>query len=185
MDTKATAVFGIFQDVFSVQRAAIALRDADYRNAAVSVLFPDSRRTTDFSREKKIKPPQGLTVGSRIGAVVGGAIGWLTGSGAFTIPGLDSFNASDPIVAALAGIGTGGVVGAIVGCLIDLRSREHGARHTRSASAIARSIKNEDHRNSGGFLLCVHCDTDCARRAETILKNTGADAVSFSGNAAA
>src|SRR5262249_19003373 len=39
--------------------------------------------------------------------------------------------------------------------------------------------------NLGGFLLSVYChDTDWARRAETILKNTGADAVSFSGGAA-
>lgn len=174
MDTKATAVFGIFQDVYSLQRAATALRDAEYRNAAVSVLFPDRRRTTDFSQEKKTDAPEGLTIGSRIGAIVGGAFGWLTGSGVVTIPGLDTLNASGPIVAALGGIGAGSVVGGIVGFLIHLRIRPYGAR------------RYEKRRNSGGFLLCVHCDdTDWARRAETILKNTGADAVSFSGSSAA
>ena len=173
MDTKATAVFGIFQDVSSLQRAALVLRHADYRNAVVSVLFPDRRCTPDFSQQEKNNASGSLAIGSGIGAVLGGAFGWFTGNGAFTFPGLDAFNASGPIVSALAGIGAGGVVGGIFGFLIDLRIRGWGARHS------------EELRNSGGFLLCVQCDdTDCAQRAEAILKNTGADAVSFSGNGA-
>jgi hypothetical protein len=173
MNTQATTVFGIFQDVSSLRRAAMALRDAEYRNTAVSVLFPDKRRTT-FAEEKKTNAPEVLTAGSRIGAVVGGALGWLTGSGAFTFPGLDSFIASGPIVAALAGVGVGGAVGGILGALVDLRIRAHRAR------------RYEERRKSGGFLLSVHCDdTHWAREAEMILKNTGADAVSFSGSAAA
>jgi hypothetical protein len=173
MDTKATSVFGIFQDVSSLRRAAMALRDAEYRNTAVSVLFPDKRCTT-FAQEKKTNASEGLTGGSRIGAVVGGAFGWLTGSGTFTFPGLESLMASGPIVAAMAGVGVGGVVGGILSTLVDLRIRAHRAR------------RDEERRKSGGFLLSVHCDdTDWARRAEMILKNTGADAVSFSGSVAA
>jgi hypothetical protein len=172
MDTKATSVFGIFQDVSSLRRAAMALRDAEYRNSAVSVLFPDKQGAMDFAQEeKKTSAPQGFTFGSRIGGVIGGAFGWLTGSGALTIPGLDSFIASGPIVATLAGVGVGGVVGGILGALVHLGIRAR---------------RYEDHRKSGGFLISVHCDdTDSARGAETILKNTGADAVSFCGSAAA
>ncbi len=174
MDTNERAVFGIFQDVSSLERAAMALKDAEYRNAAVSVLFPDRRRTTDFPQEKRTKIPKGPTVGSKIGAVVGGAFGWLTESGAFTIPGLNPLVGSGAIVATLAGIGAGAIVGGILGLLVHVRIR------AREAS------RSEERKKSGGFLLSVHCDnTDWARRAELILKLTGADAVSFSGSSAA
>src|SRR5215510_16381605 len=100
MDTNERAVFGIFQDVSTLERAAMALKDAEYRNTAVAVLFPDRRRK-DFLLERT-NIPKGLAVGSRIGAVVGGAFGWLTGSGVFTIPGLNSLVGSGTIMATLA-----------------------------------------------------------------------------------
>ena len=118
MDTKATTVFGIFPDVSSLQCAAMALRDAEYRNTAVSVLFPDKRRATDSAPQKKDNAPEGVTVGSRVGAVVGGLSGWLMGRGEFTVAGLDSIIVAGPLIAALAGVGAGGVVGGILGALL-------------------------------------------------------------------
>jgi hypothetical protein len=174
MDTHARPVFGMFQDVSSLERAAMALKDAEYRNTAVSVLFPDRRRATAFPQENRTRIPKGPTMGSKIGAVVGGAFGWLTGSSAFTIPGLDSLVGSGPTVATLAGIGAGGIVGGILGLLVHvgIQAREAG--------------RSKERKESGGFLLSVQCEnTDWARRAESILKQTGADAVSFSGSAAA
>src|SRR5262245_35699520 len=173
MDTNAKAVFGIFQNVSSLERAAMALKDAQYRNTAVSVLFPHRRRTTDFSQAKGTEIPK-VTMGSKIGAVVGGAFGWLTENGAFTISGLDPLVGSRAMVATLAGIGAGAIVGGLLGLLVHVRIQAHKAS------------RSEERKKSGGFLLSVHCDnTDWARRAESILKQTGADAVSFSGSAAA
>jgi hypothetical protein len=109
-----------------------------------------------------------------MGAVVGGILGWLTGKDAFTIPRMNSFAASGAVAAALAGLGVGVVVGALVGSLVHRRIRAY------------RSTRHEDGRKSGGFLLSVHCDDGkWAQLAELILKNAGADAVSFSGSAAA
>src|SRR5262249_5200844 len=100
--------------------------------------------------------------------------GWLTGSGVFTIPGLDSLGGSGAIVATLAGIGAGGIVGGILGLLVHMKIQ------------ACEPNRSEERRKSGGILLSVHCDnTDWARRAESILRQTGADAVSFSGSAAA
>src|SRR5262249_27261011 len=106
----------------------------------------------------------------RIGAVVGGLLGWLMGRGEFTVAGLDSIIAAGPLIAVLAGVGAGGVVGGVLGALLDLRIRS------------CRATPHVSRRKTGGFLLSVHCDdADCARRAETIMKKTGAEAVSFSG----
>jgi hypothetical protein len=174
MDSKETAVFGIFQEVSGLKRAAMALRDAKYRSAGVSVLFPDRRSQTDFAREKQRGASKGLTIGTRLGVVIGGVFGWLTGSGALTIPRLNSFASSGPFAATIVGMEAGAVVGGILGGLIHLSIQEHRAK------------RHDEHRKSGGFLLAVHCDSrEWAQLAETILKDAGADAVSFSGNAAA
>jgi hypothetical protein len=92
------------------------------------------------------------------------------GRGEFTVAGLDSIIAAGPFIAALAGVGAGGVVGGILGALLDLRIRPY------------RATPHESRGKTGGFLLSVYCDDgECARKAETIMKNRGADAVSFSG----
>ena len=174
MDTKETAVFGVFQEVSGVKRAAMALKDAKYRSAAVSVLFPDRRSGTDSAPEKQRRTSKGLTIGTGLGMVIGGVFGWLTGSGACTIARLNSFAAAGPIAATVVGVEAGAVVGGILGGLIHLSIQEHRAK------------RHEEHRKSGGFLLSVHCDNrEWAQLAEIILKNAGAHAVSFSGNAAA
>jgi len=174
MDTKETAVFGVFQEVSGVKRAAVALKDAKYRSAAVSVLFPDRRCGTDSAPAKQRRASKGLTIGTGLGMVIGGVFGWLTGSGAFTIPRLNAFAASGPFAATIVGVEAGAVVGGILGGLVHLSIKEHRAK------------RDEGHRKSGGFLLSVHCDNrEWAQLAEIILTDSGADAVSFSGNAAA
>ena len=170
---KENAVFAIFQEVSTLKRAAMALGEARFRNTTVSVLFPDRPCPTNFTDEKR-GLSKGLAVGSEMGAIVGGILGWLTGKDAFTIPRMNSFAVSSPLGAALAGLGVGVVVGALVGSLVHRRIRAH------------RSTPHEDSHKSGGFLLSVHCDDGkWVQLAELILKNAGADAVSFSGNAAA
>src|SRR5215831_16421191 len=105
MDSKQTAVFGIFQEVSSLKCAAMVLREAKYRNTAVSVLFPDRHRTADFAYEKKSEGYKDPKIGSGMGAIVGGVFGWLTGTGVLTLPRLHPFTGSGPISAALAGVG--------------------------------------------------------------------------------
>ena len=172
MDIEATSVYGIFQDVHRLELAAMALRDAEYENTTVSVLFPDERCTTDSGHEKKTSASEGLTTKAGIGAVVGGALGWLTPNRVFTVPGFGVLIGSEPILGTLARMGGGAIVGAILGGFID------------STIRIYRTRDHVTRRQSGGFLLSLRCDRGQARRAETILRNTGAAAVSFSGSAA-
>ena len=96
------------------------------------------------------------------------------GIGALAIPGLGPVIAAGPIVAALAGVGAGGALGGLAGALIGLGIPEYEAK------------RYEGRVRNGGILLSVHCDdSEWTRRAEEILKRTGAEDVSAAGEAAA
>src|SRR5580704_13910215 len=111
MAGKNTAVFGIYTDRSSVDRAVEAFKAAGFSNNDVSALFREKQGTEDFAHEKSTKAPEGATTGrASTGALLGGGLGWLAGIGALAIPGLGPFIAAGPIMAALAGAGVGGAV---------------------------------------------------------------------------
>jgi len=169
---KNTAVFGIYRDRTSVENAVDVLRQEDFRNTDISVLFPENQGTKDFAHEKNTKAPEGAATGAGSGAVIGGTLGWLTGIGALAIPGVGPFIAAGPIVAALAGVGVGGAIGGIAGALIGLGIPEYEAK------------RYEGRIKEGGILLSVHCDdSNWTKRAKEILERTGAQDVSSSGEA--
>ena len=106
--------------------------------------------------------------------MVGGVLGWLAGIGAIAIPGIGPFIAAGPIMGTLAGVGAGGVVGGIVGALVGLGIPEYEAK------------RYEGRIKHGGVLLSVHCDSsDWEKRAEEILRRTGAEDISSAGEASA
>jgi hypothetical protein len=174
MAGKNTAVFGIYRDRTSVENAVDVLRQENFRNTDISVLFPENQGTKDFAHEKNTKAPEGAAAGAGSGAVIGGTLGWLTGIGALAIPGLGPFIAAGPIVAALAGVGVGGAIGGITGALIGMGIPEYEAK------------RYEGRVKEGGILLSVHCDdSNWTKRAKEILERTGAQDVSSSGEAGA
>jgi hypothetical protein len=175
MAGKNTAVFGIYQTRAATEEAVDALRRAGFRNTDVSALFPDNAGTKDFAHEKNTKAPEGATAGAASGVVVGGVLGWLAGIGALAIPGIGPFIAAGPIataITALAGAGAVGVIGGVVGALVGMGVPEYEAK------------RYEGRIKHGGILLSVHCDDgDWVKRAEEILKRTGAEDISSSGEA--
>jgi len=174
MAGKNTAVFGIYRDRTSVENAVDVLRQENFRNTDISVLFPENQGTKDFAHEKNTKAPEGAATGAGSGAVIGGTLGWLTGIGALAIPGVGPFIAAGPTVAALAGAGVGGAIGGITGALIGMGIPEYEAK------------RYEGRVKEGGILLSVHCDdSNWTKRAKDILKRTGAQDVSSTGEAGA
>ena len=174
MAGKNTAVFGIYRDRTSVENAVDVLRQENFRNTDISVLFPENQGTKDFAHEKNTKAPEGAATGAGSGAVIGGTLGWLTGIGALAIPGLGPFIAAGPIVAALAGVGVGGAIGGITGALIGMGIPEYEAK------------RYEGRVKEGGILLSVHCDdSNWTKRAKEILERTEAQDVSSTGEAGA
>jgi hypothetical protein len=172
MAGKNTAVFGIYSNQVNLENSVDALRGAGFSNSDISVLFPTNEGTREFAHEKSTKAPEGTAVGAGTGAVLGGGLGWLAGIGALAIPGLGPFIAAGPIMAALAGVGVGGAVGGLTGALVGLGVPEYEAK------------RYEGRVKDGGILLSVHSDTSGeVARAKEILKQTGAQDISSTGEA--
>jgi hypothetical protein len=172
MSGKKTAVFGIYSSLPSADSATDALVRAGFPPSDISALLPDNLGAKEIGTEKATKAPEGATTGAGSGAVLGGALGLLAGMGALAIPGVGPLIAAGPIMATLAGVGVGGAVGGLTGALIGLGIPEYEAK------------RYEGRMQKGGVLLSVHCDTsDQIKRAKEIMKNTGAEDISSTGEA--
>jgi len=165
------SVFGIFDSKADLERCVAKLKMDDFRNSDISVLMADKGETAKFAHEKETKAPEGATLGGGTGAVIGGALGWLVGIGAIaTIPAFGPLIAAGPIMAALAGVGAGAAVGGVAGALIGVGIPEYEAK------------RYESYVKEGGILLSVHVDDmDWGRKAEDILKQSGARDIATSG----
>src|SRR6202030_3593260 len=174
MAGKKTAVFGIYHTRAQAEQSVDRLLAAGFSNDDVSVLLPDNQTSKDFAHEKNTKAPEGTATGVTTGGAIGGTLGLLAGIGALAIPGVGPFIAAGPIMGALAGLGVGGAVGGLIGALVGIGIPEYEAK------------RYEGRIKEGGVLLSVHCDTsDEITRAKDLLKQTGAEDISYSGEASA
>jgi hypothetical protein len=120
--------------------------------------------------------PGSAAGGVALGAILGGAAGWLVGVGALTIPGIGPVLAAGPIAAALGvagttaavGAGVGVVAGGLVGVLTDWGFSEAEVREYEARAS------------QGDILLTVEVPDEAAGQAETILRHNGADRVGSS-----
>lgn len=170
MAGKNTAAFGIYTNNSAAEVAVDRLIAAGFPNQDISVLMADRKGSKDFAAEKNTKAPEGATTGVGVGGAVGGTLGLLAGLGALAIPGVGPLIAAGPIMGALAGLGVGGAVGGLVGALVGLGIPEYEAK------------RYEGRVKDGGVLLSVHCDSsEEISRAKDVLRKTGADDISSSG----
>jgi len=79
VENKKTAVFGLYSDAMTAERAVDTLVTAGFSNNAISVLLPDNQSTKEFAHEKHTKAPEGTATGAAAGATVGGTLGLLAG----------------------------------------------------------------------------------------------------------
>lgn len=170
MAGKNTAVFGIYRGREEAEIAVDRLLAAGFRGEDISALLPDNVGNKDFAHEKNTKAPEGTTTGAVTGGAVGGTLGLLAGIGALAIPGIGPLIAAGPIVGTLAGVGAGGAVGGLIGALVGMGIPEYEAK------------RYEGRVKKGEVLISVHCDnSDWVKRAKDILKDTGGQDVSSTG----
>jgi hypothetical protein len=171
MASKKVGVFGIYSTRTAVENATESLINAGFPSSDISVLLPESLGgKKEMGTEKATKAPEGTTTGAATGGVIGGTLGVLAGVGLLAIPGLGPFIAAGPIMAGLAGLGVGGAVGGLTGGLIGMGIPEFEAK------------RYEGRLQKGGILVSVHCDTkEEITRAKEVLKTTGAEDVSSTG----
>lgn len=173
-ENKNKVVYGIYPGRQSVELAIEELKAEGFRAADVSALLPNPETSKEFAMENQTKAPEGATTGATSGALIGGTLGWLAGIGSVAIPGLGAFIAAGPLMGLLAGIGVGSVVGGLTGALIGMGIPEY------EASRYEGRVKE------GGILLSVHCDdAPWVDKAKKILKRTGAQDISSSGESSA
>jgi hypothetical protein len=169
-----TAAFGIYHNRSQAEHAVDKLVGTGFHAADISVLYSESQGTKDFAHKKSTKAPEGAAAGATTGAVAGGALGLLAGLGAIAIPGVGPLIAAGPIMATLAGMGTGGAVGGLVGALAGAGVPEYEAK------------RYEGFMKKGGILLSVHCeDSEKVSQAKELLKKTGAEDIAATSEATA
>jgi len=158
---KNTAVFGVYPTYNGLEGAVDALRSFGFRNTDVSFLMmAENAASSDLGNGKAGASPDVITAGA---SSAPGAVGWLIGVGALTIPGFGTFLAGGPVVAAVARAGATGVAGGLIGGLIGIGIPESAAR------------RYEAHVRNGRNLLSVHCDNaEWTKRAQEIFIRTGA-----------
>ena len=148
------------------------LKNANFSNNDISVLFPDKDTTRDFAHEKNTKAPEGAVTGAGTGGVIGGALGWIAGIGMLAIPGVGPFVAAGPIMAALGGAALGAAAGGVAGALIGMGIPELEAK------------RYEGKVMAGNLLISVHTDnSDEIKRAKDIFTRAGAQDICTTGEA--
>jgi hypothetical protein len=174
MSGKKVGVFGIYSTLAAVEYATNLLAHSGFATSEISVLMPESLGgPRDMGTEKATKAPEGAAAGVTAGGVIGGTLGVLAGIGLLAIPGLGPFIAAGPIMAGLAGLGVGGAVGGVTGAFVGMGIPEFEAK------------RYEGRLQKGGILLSVHCDTsEDIKRSKEILRTTGAEDVSSTGESA-
>ena len=169
MAGKNIAVFGIYPHRASFEYAFGVLKEQGFRATDVSVLLQENPGTKDLATRKTTKAPEGATAGAGSGAAIVGALGWLVGTGALSIPTLGPLLVAGPIIATLAGIGAGAVLGGVSGALVGLGTPEYEAKRYQGRI------------EKGGILLSVHCDSsNWVSKAKRLLNSTGAEDISSS-----
>src|SRR4051812_17776432 len=172
MADKNIAVFGIYPMMPNLENGLNELKQAGFRHEDISVLFPENLGSKELATVKSTKAPEGVASGAGSGAVLGGALGWLAGIGAFAIPGIGPFIAAGPIVAALAGVGAAGAAGGLIGALVGVGVPEYEAE------------QYEGRLRKGHLLVSVHSDDSAwAKKAEDVLKKSGGQHVGSSAEA--
>lgn len=156
-------VMGIVDTPAQAEVTVERLLAAGFANDDVSVLFPDRRGTHDFAFEHHTKAPEGALAGAGLGGVIGGIVGIAAGVGVLVVPGLGSLVAAGPLLAALSGIATGGMLAGTIGAILGARVPEIQAKHYDGKSRL------------GSILVAVHVETSGGLKgAREVLRSVAA-----------
>lgn len=134
------------------------LKAARFSSNDISALLTEQ----GSAQVKRTHVPEGVVAGLGIG----GALGWIAGIGVLAIPGFGEFIDASPILAALAGAGTGAVFGGVCGGWIGRGIQVREAR------------RDHDVLQDGSILISVHAENSAEiTRAEVIFADAGGQGI--------
>jgi len=174
-------VVGVFSSHEQAEKAVRALADEGFTKDDISVVAKDPKGEGRSGRNRGAGDENGfgfeaggdmttmdvdsVADGTTWGGALGGLAGLLAGVGALAIPGIGPIVAAGPLAAALSGAVAGGVAGG----LIDLGIPEQEGR------------RYEGELKQGNALAVVEAEGEKAKRAESILRQNGANEVRMFG----
>lgn len=158
-------IVGSFDSFGEAHEVANELRAAGFLDNDISIVAnnaDDAYRNDPRVAAVREGDASATAKGAVAGAVVGGGAGLAASLAGLAIPGIGPIIAAGPIVATLAGAGTGAVAGGLIGGLVDLGVPESDAEYY--AEAVRR----------GGALVTVRADESRVDEATDIMRNHGA-----------
>ncbi|MEO6173260.1 MAG: hypothetical protein ABIP02_09095 [Arenimonas sp.] len=162
-------ITALFNDRESAERAYNTVAQRGYDKSDVNLVMSDATREKHFQEnpitynELGNKAADGAGIGGAIGGTIGAVAAALAVVGTtLAIPGLGIIIAG-PAVAALAGLGVGGLTGGVVGTLIGMGIPEERVKHYQSGI------------DEGGILIGVNpkSDEDAAHFEQEWKTNNG------------
>ena len=157
-------IVGSFDSFNEAHKVANDLRAAGFMDSDISIVANNA--AGDYQADPRVTAApddaSATAKGALTGAVVGGGAGLAASLAGLAIPGIGPIIAAGPIVATLAGAGTGAVAGGLIGGLVDLGVPESHAQY------YAESVRR------GGALVTVRADEVRADEAQAILREHGA-----------
>ncbi|HVE51124.1 MAG TPA: hypothetical protein VNG69_16105 [Casimicrobiaceae bacterium] len=163
-------IIGSFDSFNEAHQVANDLRAAGFLDSDISIVANNA--SGEYRDDERVMPAadtrtdaddtSAAAKGAVTGAVVGGGAGLAASLAGLAIPGIGPIIAAGPIVATLAGAGTGAVAGGLLGGLVDLGVPENDAQYY--AEAVRR----------GGALVTVRADESRANEVTDILRDHGA-----------
>lgn len=159
-------IVGVFSQKEGAERAIRALKDEGFNDNEIGIAAKDESKADQGAGNQGGEASMGMAAddiseGTTWGGALGGVAGLLAGVGALAIPGIGPIVAAGPLAAALSGAVAGGVAGG----LLDLGIPEQEGR------------RFEQEVRQGKVLAVVQAEGEKASRAESLLRDNGADEV--------
>jgi hypothetical protein len=165
MGKKINFIYGSYKTEIELETAITALEIANFKRNEISVLCPDQDRSAHYI-VKNTKAPEIALIGATIGGLIGGIWGWTSGlsiAGISVLSNTTLITSPHPVLAGLAAMGCGAIIGGIFGGLIGYKMPEYELKN------------NENHLKEGRRLLSVLAkNEDRTEKAKDVLKATGA-----------
>jgi len=153
------SVFGIAPSRGRADRLLHDLKEADFANTDISVLFLDPSGSDQRNPANVASASAGVSSARSSGAIRG-VVAWIHGVRSLDIPGVEPLIAAGLVAAALSGATVGGVAGGLID--FGLPASEAGRYETR--------IKD------GQFLISVHSENpEKSDQARAIFTSSGAE----------
>ncbi len=136
-----------------------------YQESDISVLMSENTRNQYFAPQENTKAPEGATLGSLSGGIVGALIGGLTLIGNIILPGTGLLVAG-PLVGALSAGAIGAAAGGLIGALVGAGIPEHEAKFFEGAL-----------KEKGRILVVVHVPKDHVKEVKAVFERHHAEAL--------